>query len=155
MYRKFAQLYLGDMMEINTNIRGNFMGPTWLKLAVLYLVIGISVGLFMSYTIQLNWAAGHAHTNVVGWLTTLGIGAVLCVYPHLAKNKLGIATFWLYHIGVPLFIFSTFYVQVNPGVAHIFTFIGGPMFLIAIILFGINLFLNLKESNTSNYEQKV
>lgn len=125
------------------------MGQTWLKLAVLYLIFGISVGLFMSYTIQLNWAAGHAHVNVVGWLTTLGIGAVLCIYPHLAKNGLGKATFWLYHIGVPLFLFSTFYVQIDAKTAHIFTFIGGPMFLLAIILFGVNLFLNLNE-NTSD-----
>ena len=131
------------------------MGQTWLKLSVLYLVIVISVGLFMSYTIQLNWAAGHAHTNVVGWLTTLGIGAVLCIYPHLAKNTLGTITFWLYHIGVPLFIFSTYFVQVNPGVAHIFTFVGGPMFLLAIILFGVNLFLNLKEEDVAKYHREV
>ena len=125
------------------------MGQTWLKLAVLYLVFGISVGLFMSYTLQLNWAAGHAHVNVVGWLTTLGIGAVLSIYPNLAQNGLGKATFWLYHIGVPMFLFSTFYVQIDPGVAHIFTFIGGPMFLLAIILFGINIFLNLNENTTN------
>ncbi len=124
------------------------MGQTWIKLAVLYLILGISVGLFMSYTLQLNWAAGHAHVNVVGWLTTLGIGAVLSIYPHLAQNGLGKATFWLYHIGVPMFLFSTFYVQIDPGVAHIFTFIGGPMFLLAIILFGINIFLNLNENTT-------
>ncbi len=129
------------------------MGHTWIKLSVLYLVIGISVGLFMSYTIQLNWAAGHAHVNVVGWLSTLGIGAVLSIYPHLAENGLGTATFWLYHIGVPLFLFSTFFVQVNPGVAHIFTFIGGPMFLIAIILFGINLFMNLKDEDVKKYKR--
>ena len=123
------------------------MGHTWIKLSVLYLVIGISVGLFMSYTIQLNWAAGHAHVNVVG--------AVLSIYPHLAKNGLGTATFWLYHIGVPLFLFSTFFVQVNPGVAHIFTFIGGPMFLLAIILFGVNLFMNLKDADVEKYKREV
>ncbi len=131
------------------------MGHTWIKLSVLYLVIGISVGLFMSYTIQLNWAAGHAHVNVVGWLSTLGIGAVLSIYPHLAKNGLGTATFWLYRIGVPLFLFSTFFVQVNPGVAHIFTFIGGPMFLLAIILFGVNLFMNLKDADVEKYKREV
>ena len=131
------------------------MGHTWIKLSVLYLVIGISVGLFMSYTIQLNWAAGHAHVNVVGWLSTLGIGAVLSIYPHLAKNGLGTATFWLYHIGAPLFLFSTFFVQVNPGVAHIFTFIGGPMFLLAIILFGVNLFMNLKDADVEKYKREV
>lgn len=131
------------------------MGHTWIKLSVLYLVIGISVGLFMSYTIQLNWAAGHAHVNVVGWLSTLGIGAILSIYPHLAENALGTVTFWLYHIGVPLFLFSTFYVQVNPGVAHIFTFIGGPMFLLAIILFGVNLFINLKDEDVKKYKRGI
>ncbi|MGO1922373.1 MAG: hypothetical protein ACTH14_00940 [Jeotgalicoccus sp.] len=131
------------------------MGQTWLKLSVLYLVIGISVGLFMSITLQLNWAAGHAHVNVVGWLSTLGIGTVLSIYPHLAVNALGTATFWLYHIGVPLFLFSTFFVQVNPGVAHIFTFIGGPMFLLAIILFGVNLFMNLKDDDVAKYKRSM
>lgn len=131
------------------------MGHTWLKLSVLYLVIGISAGLFMSITLQLNWAAGHAHVNVVGWLSTLGIGAVLSIYPHLAENAFGTATFWLYHIGVPLFLFSTFFVQVNPGVAHIFTFIGGPMFLLAIILFGVNLFMNLKDDDVVKYKRGI
>ena len=88
-------------------------------------------------------------------LSTLGIGAILSIYPHLAENALGTASFWLNHIGVPLFLFSTFYVQVNPGVANIFTFIGGPMFLLAIILFGVNLSMDLKNEDVKKYKRGV
>lgn len=125
------------------------MGPTWLKIGILYLIFGLGVGHFMSYTIQLNWASAHAHTNLLGMVVTSVIGLVLCVYPHLAKNALGKATFWLYHIGVPIFLFSAFWVQIDPAFAHIFTFIGGPMLLLGIILFAVNLFMNLP----ANYER--
>lgn len=119
------------------------MGPTWLKIGILYLIFGLGVGHYMSYTIHLNWASAHAHTNLLGMVVTSVIGLTLCVYPHLAENGFGKITFWLYHIGVPIFLFSAYWVQIDPGFAHIFTFIGGPMVLIAIILFTINLYVNL------------
>lgn len=124
------------------------MGAKWIKLAVLYLIFGIGVGLFMSMTLQLNWGSAHAHVNLVGFATTAIFGVIYSVYPQAAKNSLGKAHFWLHHIGVPIFLLSAFLVQV-PGMldtAHIFTYFGGGAFGLGIILFIFNAFKNINAS---------
>lgn len=124
------------------------MGARWIKLAVLYLVFGIGVGLFMSMTLQLNWASAHAHVNLVGFATTAIFGLVYSVYPGAAKNTLGQWHFWLHNLGVPVFLVSTFLVQVSGmlDVAHIFTYAGGGAFGLGVILFIVNALSNLNDS---------
>ena len=124
------------------------MGPRWLKIAVLYLIIGIGMGIFMSASLQLKWASAHAHVNLAGWATSAIMGLVYCVYPKAGKNTLGQVHFWAYNIGLPLFLASTFMVQVKNmlGFAHIFTFVGAGLMSIGCIAFVINLFQNIKET---------
>lgn len=128
--------------------RGSFMGSKWIKLAVLYLVIGISVGLFMSATLNLKWGSAHAHTNLVGFATTAIFGVIYSVYPGAANNPLGKTHFWLHNIGVPIFLFSAFLVQVPDmlDTAHIFTYIGGGALGLGVLLFIVNAFKNINES---------
>lgn len=123
------------------------MGARWIKIAVIYFIVGIAVGLFMSATIDLRWGAAHAHVNVVGWLSTGLIGVIYSVYPKAGNSGLGITTFWLYNIGLPFLLASMFMVQI-PGMldfAHLFTFGGGGLVALAIILFIANVFINVQE----------
>lgn len=126
-------------------------GAIWIKLAVLYLIFGLCVGLFMSMTLKLQWGSAHAHVNLVGFATTAIFGVIYSLYPRAAINSLGKAHFWLHQLGVPVFLLSAFIVQV-PGMldtAHIFTYLGGGAFLLGNILFIINAFKNINESNIS------
>lgn len=124
------------------------MGPRWLKIAVVYLIIGIVVGIYMSSAIDLKWASAHAHVNLAGWATTAIIGLIYCVYKDIANNRLGVWSFWLYNIGLPLFLVSTFMVQIKNMLdfAHLFTFTGAGFMAIGLILFLINLYTNVKEN---------
>ena len=65
------------------------MGPWWIRIAALYLIFGISVGIFMSSTLALNWASAHAHVNLAGWATTGLIGVIYSVFPNAGNNRLG------------------------------------------------------------------
>ncbi len=125
------------------------MGAKWIKLAVLYFIIGIALGLFMSATIQLHWAAAHAHVNLVGWASTAIIGLVYTVYPKAGTSMLGKWTFWLYNIGLPILLASMFMVQIPGaiGFAHTFTFSGGGALALAIILFAVNVFMNVHDTD--------
>ena len=124
------------------------MGPRWLKIAVLYLIIGIGMGIFMSASLQLKWASAHAHVNLAGWATVAIMGLVYCVYPAAGRNTLGQVHFWTYNIGLPLFLLSTFMVQIKDmlSFAHYFTFTGAGLMAIGLIAFIINLFQNVKEN---------
>ena len=125
------------------------MGPWWSRIAALYLIFGISVGIFMSSTLALNWASAHAHVNLAGWATTGLIGVIYSVFPNAGNNRLGKIHFWLHQIGLPLFLLSTFLVQVPNMLetAHLLTFTGAGLFGLGLILFLINLFVNVREAD--------
>lgn len=130
------------------------MGARWIKLAVLYLVFGICVGLFMSMTLQLKWGSAHAHVNLVGFATTAIFGVIYSVYPSAGTNSLGKWHFWLHNLGVPIFLISAFLVQIPGmlGTAHIFTYAGGGAFGLGVILFIINALANVNESTVFKQE---
>jgi len=126
------------------------MGARWIKISTLYFIFGIAVGLFMSATVQLQWGAAHAHINVVGWLSTGLIGVIYAVYPKAGNSTLGIWHFWLYNIGLPILLISMFMIHMEPRLegwidfSHIFTFAGGAMVAVGILLFIVNVFKNVK-----------
>lgn len=124
------------------------MGAKWIKIAALYFIIGIGFGLFMHYTIQLQWGATHAHINVVGWLSTGLIGVIYSVYPKAGNSQLGKLQFWLHQIGLPFLLIGMMmiYLDVPPIVLEIFVSGGGLAFLISVFLFIINLFQNVHAS---------
>lgn len=111
----------------------------------------------MSATLQLNWGSVHAHVNLVGFATTAIFGVIYSIYPKAAHNTLGKAHFWLHNLGIPLFLLSTFLVQVPSllGFAHIFTFVGGGAFLLGVILFIVNAFANVNESDIMKSDDKA
>lgn len=80
------------------------MGARWIKIAVVYFFIGVIFGLYMHFTVELQYAATHAHINVVGWLTTGLIGIIYSVYPQAGNSLMGKIHFWLYNIGLPLLL---------------------------------------------------
>ncbi len=132
------------------------MGARWVKIAAIYLFIGVMFGLFMHYTLELQWASTHAHINVVGWLTTGLIGAIYSIYPLAGNSMLGKIHFWLHNIGLPFLLAGMLVIQLVvqglfPGfLMEIFVSGGGIALFLSIIVFIINMFINVKASTTLN-----
>lgn len=133
------------------------MGARWIKIAVIYFILGIGLGIYMSSTIQLQWAAAHAHVNLAGWASMGIMGLVYTAYPKAANNMLGKWHFWLYNIGLPILLLSMFMVQIQGMLefAHIFTFTGGTLVAIGVVLFIINVYMNVHESTAFNSNKKA
>lgn len=123
------------------------MGARWIKIAVIYFLVGVGFGLYMHATIELQWAATHAHINVVGWLTTAAIGLIYTVYPQAGNSVLGKAHFWLYNIGLPVLLIGMLIIQPVLGMPMILIQIcvwgGGGALAISILLFIVNVFKNV------------
>ena len=124
------------------------MGARWIKISIVYLVIGVLFGLFMHYTVQLEWAATHAHINVVGWLSTGLIGVIYSIYKNAAGTKLAIWQFWLHNIGLPILLIGMLFVPLLDSIPfwlfEVFVSGGGLAFALSIILFLINIFQNVR-----------
>jgi hypothetical protein len=124
------------------------MAAWWIRISAIYFIIGMAAGLFMSATLQLQWGAAHAHINVIGWLSTGLIGVIYGLYPNAGSSRLGVWHFWSYNIGLPVLLISMFMIHMEPrfegwiDFAHIFTYSGGALVTLGVILFIINIFKN-------------
>lgn len=124
------------------------MGTKWIKISVIYLIIGIAFGLFMHYAIDLRWGATHAHINVVGWLSTGLIGLIYSVFPRAGNSGLGVFQFWTYNIGLPFLLFGMGYIHVNPGLLMEVTVSGGGILVaISVLAFIVNVFTNIDSTD--------
>lgn len=128
------------------------MGSLWVKISSIYFILGVVFGLSMSAAaMPLNYAAGHAHVGLVGWVSMALFGAIYSIYPKAGNSLLGKWHFWLYQIGSPILLVSMFAIQEadafgGMGVVHILTFVGGGAVALGIILFIINSFVNINQS---------
>jgi hypothetical protein len=66
------------------------------KAAVVFLLIGIMMGLQMSISGEHNVIGAHAHTNLLGWVTMAIFGGYYAVNPAKAETRLATIHFWSY-----------------------------------------------------------
>lgn len=126
------------------------MGAKWIKVSVLYFLLGVGFGLYMHATVQLEWGATHAHINVVGWLTTVTVGVIYSIYPQAGNSALGKLQFWLYNLGLPILLIGMLIIQPVLGVSvvlvDIFVWAGGIALALSILLFIVNVFQHVHQS---------
>lgn len=84
--------------------RGARMALIWLKLAVLYLLIGVVFGLVMGITHSFEYIPVHAHINLLGWASLGLAGVIYHLFPRAGGHWLGLAHFWLHNLGLPVFV---------------------------------------------------
>lgn len=59
-------------------------GVVWLKVAVVYLVIGVGLGIAMGVSGNHTQFPTHAHINLLGWVSLALIGLIYRQFPHIA-----------------------------------------------------------------------
>ncbi len=106
-----------------------------IKLAVIYLVAGMTLGIVMGITGQFQLRGVHAHINLLGW-ATLGLAAIVFhIFPELARTRLATIWFWTYNISLPialaaLALMLSGYAWAMPGVkiGHLVVWASGVLF---------------------------
>ena len=73
-----------------------------LRLAGIYLLVGMSMGIGMGAAQNLALAAAHAHLNLLGWATLALAALVFTVWPRTSATRTARAFFWLYNLALPL-----------------------------------------------------
>jgi hypothetical protein len=127
--------------------RETMMPVRVIKLAVIYLVVGMSLGIGMGIAEDHTLRGVHAHVNLLGW-ASLGLAAlVFHIFPDLARTRLAAVWFWVYNLSLPVAMVSLgfmFYGQMWAApivkVSHICLWFGG-------VLFAANVLINLREQS--------
>lgn len=125
--------------------RASTAGHVWLKLSVLYLIVGVAMGIFMGASHNFTLRPVHAHVNLLGFTTLALAGLIYSVFPDAGASKLATIHFWLMNLALPVMMGSLAamllgHTAVLPAlIASEFMAAGG------VLAFAANIFLNLRQ----------
>lgn len=109
------------------------------KAAILFLIVGIGIGINMAISRDHSVLGAHAHINLLGWVTSAILGGYYALNPAKADGMLPMIHFAVYMIGVVLMVSSLYLllagnVAMEPWVAagSIITFIGVLIFAVVV-----------------------
>lgn len=119
-------------------------GVIWIKLSVIYLVLGVAMGIAMGASQNFTLRPVHAHVNLLGWTTLALAGLIYCVFPQAGESRLAKVHFWLLNLSLPvMMVCLSLFLFGNPNAVKVMA----PAEIAAalgIVAFAANLFVNLK-----------
>ena len=116
----------------------------FLKVAVIYLVIGATLGLGMGISGKFTLTPVHAHLLLLGWASLAIAGLVYHWYPAAALTRLARAHFWLHNIGLPGFMIGLALLLTGNPWAMPLAAGSATLVLVGLALFAANVLINVK-----------
>lgn len=115
-----------------------------LQLSLLYLLVGITIGIGMGATQDFTLRPVHAHVNLLGWTTLALAGLAYGVFPALAASRLAAVQFWLHNLSLPVMMVALSLVLLGKTQAVPALIVGEFTMAGAIVALTINVFINLR-----------
>ena len=121
------------------------MAQRFIRIAVVYLVIGACLGLAMGISGKFTMQPVHAHLLLAGWLSLAMAGVIYTLYPEAAATKLATGHFWLHNIGLPIFM-AGLAAMLTTGEQGLVPVVAGgaSLLLIGFFLFAGNVLLKVR-----------
>lgn len=112
----------------------------YFRTAIVFLILGISIGLHMSITGNHAATGAHAHANLLGWVTMAIFGGYHALNPQKAARRLAMIQYAVYTFGVTMLIPSLYLLlsgntAVEPIVAISSLIAFAGVLLFAVIIF--------------------
>ena len=123
------------------------MGVKFIRIAVVYLLIGAVVGLGMGMSQQFTLAPVHAHLLLLGWASMALAGLIYHWYPAAAETRLSRAHFWLHNLALPIFMVALGLFLTGTQAAIPFVAGAATAVLIGLALFAANVILHVKTAS--------
>lgn len=113
----------------------------WIFAAILYLCLGVVLGVYMGASHDHSLAGVHAHLNLLGWASLALVGVVYHFFPVAGGSRVATVQFWL-HNGALVVMMAALAVHLkgNPAVEPAIA-AGSLLMLAAVFLFGGNVLL--------------
>lgn len=126
----------------------SILGYHFIRISVLYFVVGVLLGLYMSMTYNFSFTGVHAHVNLLGWTSMTLAGILYVLFPKAGRSILGKIHFILHNIGLLIMMVALFtLVQTGNEALGPVIGIAGMTLIIGILLFAVNVFKNVNAAN--------
>ena len=115
------------------------MSKWFLRIATLYIIAGVALGLYMAASHNHSMFPVHAHLNLLGFVSMMLFGLFYHVFPATIETRMAKAHFWLYipaHLGQMVFLTLLFrgYTAVEPALAVFSTLVGLAFVFFTIVV---------------------
>jgi hypothetical protein len=118
------------------------IGLKLVKIAVLYMVSGLLMGLVMGISGNFTLTSVHAHTLMLGWATMALAGIVYLVMPECSRGLLAKLHFWGHNIGLPIMMVSLALTAYGLGRTEKVIAVSSALVVASLALFAINVLKN-------------
>ncbi|WP_066068217.1 cytochrome-c oxidase [Neobacillus soli] len=120
------------------------MAIKFIKISVVYFVIGVCIGMYMSMAHNYTLTPVHVHINLLGWMSLAVAGLVYVAFPSAAQTTLAKVHFWLHNIALPIMMIGLAFLVTGTESAEPAVAVGGTLMVLGIIIFAINVLKNVK-----------
>jgi hypothetical protein len=110
------------------------------KSAILFLIVGIGIGIHMAISQNHNVVGAHAHINLLGWVTSAIFGGYYALNPAKASGRLPIVHFGIYIAGVVVMVVGLYFLLLgNAGMEPVVA-VGSLVTLAGVLVFAVVVF---------------
>jgi hypothetical protein len=120
-----------------------WVGVALIRIAAVYLVIALVLGLAMGLRQDFSLASVHSHLGLLGWASMGLAGIVYLVLPRTGRSRLAVVHFWLHNVGLPVMLGAlTVLDLLGDSRAEPVVGLGSFLVLAALTVFAVNVFRN-------------
>ena len=117
-----------------------------IRLAALYLVIGVTMGIVMGTMHQFTLAPVHAHVNLLGFATLALGGLIYKAYPPAAETRLARVHFWIHSLGLPVFMIGLALALTGHEAFMPVVSVGATVVFVGILVFAVNIWRTVRHA---------
>lgn len=115
------------------------MGNKILRLAIVYFLLGVAMGIVMAASHDFTYRAVHVHVNLLGWVSLALFGLWYRSVPTAAESTLAKLHFWIYNVALPIqMVTLAMFVSGNTSVEPVLA-ISSMAIGVSLVCFAINL----------------
>jgi len=120
------------------------MSERLIRIAAVYLVVGVTMGIVMGIQHQFSLAPVHAHINLLGFATLAIIGAIYKLYPEAANTRLARIHFWIHTTALPVFMVGLGFSLTGYEAFVPVTIVGATAVAVGILVFAANIWRTVR-----------
>lgn len=110
------------------------------RTAIVFLIVGIGVGLQMSISGVHNVTGAHAHINLLGWVTSAIFGGYYALNPGKAEGRLPLIHYGIYTAGVAVMSVGLYFMLLGNTALEPMVATGSIVTLIGVLVFAVVVF---------------
>ena len=127
-----------------------WVGVSLVRIASVYLLVGLVLGLTMALRRDFSLLSVHSHILLLGWATLATTGIVYLVLPRCADTGLAVAHFWLHNLGLAVAMASLAAETLGEPRAEPLVGVGSILVIVGLGLFTVNVLRNARASDAAD-----